>query len=73
MVREIRDLLIKKLIERLSYEDPLTRRNAAGALRLHGDRAVAAIPALEKLLDDDNKGVRQEVRRALNRLSSKVA
>jgi len=72
-VREVRDLLITKLIERLAYSDPITRRNAAGALRLHGDRAVAAIPALEELLDDDNKGVRQEVRRALNRLCSKVA
>ncbi len=72
-MRETRDLLITKLIERLSYDDPLTRRNAAGALRLHGDRAVAAIPALEKLLGDENKGVRQEVRRALDRLCSKVA
>ena len=72
-MREIRDLLITKLIERLSYDDPLTRRNAAGALRLHGDRAVAAIPALEKLRNDENKGVRQEVRRALDRLCSKVA
>ncbi len=72
-MREIRDLLITKLIERLAYDDPLTRRNAAGALRLHGDRAVAAIPALEKLLNDENKGVRQEARRALDRLCSKVA
>lgn len=72
-MREIRDLLITKLIERLAYEDPITRRNAAGALRLHGDRAVAAVPELEKLLNDENKGVRQEVRRALDRLCSKVA
>ena len=70
---EKRDLLITKLIERLTYDDPVTRRNAAGALRLHGDRAVAAIPALQRLLDDDNKGVRQEARRALDRLCSKVA
>ncbi len=72
-MREIRDLLIKKLVDRLHYEDPLTRRNAAGALRLHGDRAVEAIPELEKLLEDENKGVRLEVRRALDRLCSKVA
>jgi HEAT repeat protein len=72
-VREKRDLLITKLIERLTYDDPVTRRNAAGALRLHGNRAMAAIPALQHLLDDDNKGVRQEARRALNRLCSKVA
>ncbi|MEA1952265.1 MAG: HEAT repeat domain-containing protein [Planctomycetota bacterium] len=72
-MREIRDLLIKKLVDRLNYENPITRRNAAGALRLHGDRAVPAIPALEKLLDDENKGVRQEARRALDRLCAKVA
>ena len=72
-MREKRDLLITKLIERLTYDDPVTRRNAAGALRLHGDRAIAAIPALQRLLDDDNKGVRQEARRALDRLCSKVA
>ena len=72
-MRETRDLLIVKLIERLSYDDPVTRRNAAGALRLHGDRAIAAIPALQRLLDDENKGVRQEAQRALDRLCSKVA
>ena len=72
-MREKRDLLIMKLIERLTYDDPVTRRNAAGALRFHGDRAIAAIPALQRLLDDDNKGVRQEARRALDRLCSKVA
>lgn len=72
-MREVRDLLITKLIERLSYDDPVTRRNAAGALRLHGDRAMAAIPALERLLDDENKCVRQEARRALDRLCAKVA
>ena len=72
-MRERRDLLIMKLIERLTYDDPVTRRNAAGALRLHGDRAIAAIPALQRLLDDDNKFVRQEARRALDRLCAKVA
>ena len=72
-MREKSDLLIVKLIERLTYDDPLTRRNAAGALRLHGNRAVAAIPTLQRLLDDENKGVRQEARRALDRLCSKVA
>ena len=72
-MREKRDLLITKLIERLTYDDPVTRRNAAGALRLHGDRAAQAIPALQRLLDDANKGVRQEARRTLDRLCSKVA
>ncbi|MBN2292914.1 MAG: HEAT repeat domain-containing protein [Pirellulales bacterium] len=70
---EIRDLLIQKLVDRLNYDDPVTRRNAAGALRLHGIRAVPAIPALEKLLNDENKAVRQEAKRALDRLCSKVA
>jgi hypothetical protein len=63
------DLLIDKLIERLAYEDPITRRNAAGALRLHGDRAYPALPALEKLLDDPVPMVRNEARRAVERLS----
>jgi HEAT repeat protein len=67
------DLLIQKLIERLGYDDPVARRNAAGALRLHGDRAVSAVPALERLLDDENPRVRNEARRALERLSLRVA
>lgn len=67
------DLLIQKLIERLSYEDPVTRRNAAGALRLHGERAVPAIPALTRLLEDNNPRVRNEARRALERLTVRVA
>ena len=57
------DLLIQKLIERLEYDDPVARRNAAGALRLHGDRAVSAVPALQRLLDDENPRVRNEARR----------
>lgn len=72
-MRESVDLLITKLIERLSYADPITRRNAAGALRLHGDRATPAIPALQRLLDDENKSVRQEAKRALDRLCTRVA
>jgi HEAT repeat protein len=67
------DLLIEKLIERLTYDDPVTRRNAAGALRLHGDRAMPAIPALTRLLGDENPRVRNEARRALERLSARVA
>jgi len=66
-------LLIQKLIERLDYDDPITRRNAAGALRLHGMRAAPAIPALTRLLDDENKQVRLEARRALDRLTARVA
>jgi HEAT repeat protein len=62
------DLLILKLIEKLSDSDPRTRRNAAGALRLHGMRAIAAIPALAALLGDENTLVRMEAERALDRL-----
>ena len=67
------DLLIEKLIERLDYDDPITRRNAAGALRLHGDRAAPAIPALRRLLNDEHKMVRMEAERALERLTTRVA
>ncbi|MBN2021960.1 MAG: HEAT repeat domain-containing protein [Pirellulales bacterium] len=65
--------MIEKLIERLDYADPVTRRNAAGALRLHGDRAAPAIPALTRLLNDENKQVRLEAQRALQRLTARVA
>jgi HEAT repeat protein len=74
-VRGERDLLIERLIERLHDEAAVIRRNAAGALRLHGQRAQAAIPSLETLLEDSSPMVRAEARRALERLttSSKVA
>ena len=57
------DLLIDKLIERLQYDDPIVRRNAAGALRLHGQRARGSVAALEKLLDDPAPMVRAEAQR----------
>jgi HEAT repeat protein len=62
------DLLILKLIQKLSDSDPLTRRNAAGALRLQGSRAVAAIPALSALLTDQDMRVRNEAERAIDHL-----
>ena len=62
------DLLIGKLIEKLHDRDPRNRRNAAGALRLHGSRAVSAIPALADLLADEDPRVRHEAERALDRL-----
>jgi hypothetical protein len=62
------DLLILKLMEKLADVDPLIRRNAAGALRLQGSRAVAAIPALSALLADQDVRVRNEVERALDHL-----
>jgi HEAT repeat protein len=62
------DLLILKLIEKLDDSDPVIRRNAAGALRLQGSRAVAAIPALSILLSDQDPRVRNEAERALDHL-----
>jgi HEAT repeat protein len=62
------DRLILKLIEKLSDPDPLIRRNAAGALRLQGSRAVAAIPALSTLLADCDNRVRNEAERAIDHL-----
>ena len=67
------DRLIRKLIDKLADQDPITRRNAAGALRLHGSRAVAAIPALVRLLDDEDPRVREEAERALTRLRTAAA
>jgi len=69
----LQDALIHKLIEKLSDADPVNRRNAAGALRLHGPRAVVAIPALTTLLSDEDPGVRREAERALVRLRSIAA
>ena len=63
-----RDPLIRKLIEKLSDPDPTTRRNAAGALRLHGARALTATKALTALLADADPRVRQEAERALDQL-----
>jgi hypothetical protein len=62
------DLLILKLIEKLGSDDPITRRNAAGALRLQGSRARAAIPAISVLLGDQDPRVRTEAERAIDRL-----
>jgi len=65
--------LIQKLVARLSDEDPLTRRNAAAALRLHGRRAMAAIPELARLLADEDPAVQAEAQRALDRLRTVAA
>jgi hypothetical protein len=66
------DPLIQKLIARLRDQDPVTRRNAAGALRLHGRRAAAATSALTRLLADEDPGVQAEARRARPRRSAPV-
>lgn len=67
------DRLISKLITKLDDPDPITRRNAAGALRLHGPRAVSAIPVLSRLLNDEDPRVRDEAERALIRLRAAAA
>jgi len=67
------DRLIQKLINQLNNEDPVVRRNAVGALRLHGRRAAAAVPSLIRLLTDEDPLVQDEVRRALDRLRDAAA
>jgi HEAT repeat protein len=62
------DLLILKLIQKLSDADPIIRRNAAGALRLQGVRAAAALPAISLLLTDGDPRVRNEAERAVDHL-----
>ncbi|MEN6406454.1 MAG: HEAT repeat domain-containing protein [Thermoguttaceae bacterium] len=67
------DLLILKLIQKLNDTDPTVRRNAAGALRLQGSRAVVAIPALSTLLTDQDIRVRNEAERAIDHLRLSAA
>jgi HEAT repeat protein len=67
------DRLIAKLVHRLRDADPIVRRNAAGALRLHGRRASCAADELARLTADDNDGVRAEAERALSRLRESAA
>ena len=67
------DPLIDKLVRRLHDVDPTVRRNAVGSLRLHGERAVCAIPELSRLLADEDAKVRAEVQRALYRLRRAAA
>jgi HEAT repeat protein len=67
------DLLISKLIQKLSDADPIIRRNAAGALRLQGSRAVSALPALTVLLNDQDSRVRVEAERAIDHLRRTAA
>ena len=67
------DPLIDKLLRRLHDADPVVRQNAAGALRLHGRRAVIAISDLGRLLSDENDKVRAEAQRALDQLRRAAA
>ena len=67
------DLLIRKLIEKLSDKDPRVRRNATGALRMQGAKAAAAVPAISRLLNDEDPRVRREAEHAVEQLSPIVA
>ncbi len=66
--------LILKLVQGLNAPNQLTRKNAVGALRLHGKGAAVAIPAITKLLDhESDPQVQAEARRALQTLQRYVA
>ena len=68
------DPLIARLSCALDASNSMTRKNAAVALRLHGPRAVAAIPVLTCLLArETDPHVQTEVRRALRRLQRSAA
>ena len=64
------DASIDKLVQLLQSNNPITRRNAAGSLRLNRERAVDALPALWARLEDDDPEVRREVRRAIQTLET---
>ena len=68
-----RDPVIEKLIQRLRNADPVVRRNAVGALRLHGERAACAVWELSQLLADEDAKVRAEVQRTLRLLRQTAA
>ncbi|MCC6124084.1 MAG: hypothetical protein IT426_03920 [Pirellulales bacterium] len=59
------DLLVLKLMEKLADRDPRIRRNATGALRMQGWKAVPAIAAISRLTEDEDPWVRREAERTL--------
>ncbi|MGA2797094.1 MAG: HEAT repeat domain-containing protein [Thermoguttaceae bacterium] len=67
--RELDLLLIRKLMEKLGDKDPRVRRNAAGALRMQGTKASGAVPAISRLLDDEDPWVRREAEQAIEQLT----
>ena len=68
------DRLIVKLVQGLSAPDQTTRKNAVGALRLHGPRAAGSIPAISELLaHESDPQVQAEAQRALAHLRQYVA
>jgi HEAT repeat protein len=62
------DLLVLKLMEKLADRDPRIRRNATGALRMQGTKAVPAIAAISRLTEDEDPCVRREAERTLEAL-----
>jgi HEAT repeat protein len=62
------DLLVLKLMEKLSDRDPRIRRNATGALRMQGYKATPALPAISRLMQDEDPWVRREAERTLDEL-----
>lgn len=68
------DPLISRLIRSLNAPNSVTRKNAVGALRLHGIRAASAVPAIARLLAlEPDPHVQAEARRALHQLQRFVA
>ncbi len=68
------DGLIVKLVQGLAAPDQMTRKNAVGALRLHGRRAAGTIPAIARLLNHErDPQVQAEAQRALAHLRQYVA
>jgi HEAT repeats len=66
--------LIIKLVQELNAPNQMARKNAIGALRLHGKRATTAIPAIAQLLDREaDPQVKAEAQRALQSLRRYVA
>jgi HEAT repeat protein len=70
---DLSDLLITKLIEKLTDPDPRVRRNATGALRMQGAKARLAVPAIQPLLADSDPVVRREAEQTLEILDALLA
>lgn len=68
------DRLILRLVQGLTAPDQTTRKNAVGALRLHGERAAGTIPEIVQLLGREHDPlVQAEAQRALAHLQQYVA
>lgn len=56
---------LSQLLGSLDHADPVVRRSAADALGMAGPRAASALPALQRLSDDNDVGVRSTAFRAV--------